>query len=144
MYTYKADYCRLRNFHCQNIFRQCVERKKYNVEVLHCGIVERQNIFTAKFFPTSVQRFQLRHNKISMKIILRVYRRLEYRIAGNFQGRKLLQIGENTIFVEKTFMDCSLLSCQRTPRPKFAEKIFAYSDKTAKFAKVFSLESFPL
>ena len=28
--------------------------------------------------------------------------------------------------------------------PNFAEKTFAYSHKTAKFTKVFSLESFPL
>ena len=34
-----------------------------------------------------------------------------YRIVGNFRGRKLAQIGENTIFAEKTFADCSLLLC---------------------------------
>ena len=42
---------------------------------------------------------------------------LLYRIAENFQGRKLLRIGENTIFAEKTFADCSLLLCQRIPCP---------------------------
>ena len=46
-----------------------------------------------------------------------------YHIAGNFRGRKLSRIGENTIFVEKTFVN---------------------SHKTAIFTKVFSLESFPL
>ena len=51
------------------------------------------------------------------------------------------------IFVEKTFVDCSLLLRQRTPCPKFhnfTEKTFATSHKSAKFAKGFSLESFPL
>ena len=43
---------------------------------------------------------------------------------GNFQGRKLSRIGENTIFAEKTFADCSLLPCQRTPRPKFCGENF--------------------
>ena len=60
-----------------------------------------------------------------------------YHIAGNFRGRKLSRIGENTIFAEKTFADCSLLQRQRTPPPKFrGEK---YTHKTAKFApsKVF-------
>ena len=33
-----------------------------------------------------------------------------YRIAGNFQGRKLSRIGENTIFADITFADCSLCS----------------------------------
>ena len=67
-----------------------------------------------------------------------------YRIVGNFRGRKLSRIGENTIFAEKTFADCSLLQRQKMPRPNFAEKTFAYSHKTAKFTKVFSLTSFPL
>ena len=41
---------------------------------------------------------------------------------GNLRGRKLSWFGRNKIFVEKTFMDCSLVS----------------------LPKVFSLESFPL
>ena len=53
-----------------------------------------------------------------------------YRIAGNFRGRKLSRISENTIFAEKTLTDCSLLQRQRMPHPKFA--------------KVFSLKSFLL
>ena len=69
----------------------------------------------------------------------------DYRMVGNFWGRKLSRIGENTIFADKTFADCSLLPRQRMPRTKFfGKKTFAYSHKTAKFAKVFSLESFPL
>ena len=47
-----------------------------------------------------------------------------YRIAGNFRGRKLLRIGKNTIFTEKTFTDCSLLQCQRMPRPKCRRENF--------------------
>ena len=54
------------------------------------------------------------------------------------------RIGGNTIFAEKTCADCSLLQRQRTSRPKFRGENFAYSHKTAKFAKVFPLESFPL
>ena len=66
-----------------------------------------------------------------------------YRIAENFRGRTLLR--KNTIFVEKTFADCSLLLRQRMPcLPNFMEKTFANHHKTTKFAKVFSLESFPL
>jgi len=39
-------------------------------------------------------------------------------MVGNFRGRKLLQIGENTIFAEKTFTDCLLVSHQRSPDPQ--------------------------
>ena len=45
-----------------------------------------------------------------------------YRIAENFRRRKLSRIGENTIFAEKTFADCSLLLCQRMPRPKILQR----------------------
>ena len=46
---------------------------------------------------------------------------------------------------EKTFADCSLVSPkQNATCSNFAEKTFANSHKTSKFAKVFSLESFPL
>ena len=42
-----------------------------------------------------------------------------YRIAGNFRGRKLSwNLVKKTIFAEKTFADCLLLLCQRTPRPQ--------------------------
>jgi len=52
---------------------------------------------------------------------------------------------KNTIFAEKTFTDCSLLPCRKVPSPQnFTAKTFVDSHKTAKFAKVFSLESFPL
>ena len=78
--------------------------------------------FYCKNFPTFVRRFLLRHNKISMNIILRVYRRFGYHIAGNFRVKKLLQIGENTIFAEKTFVDCSLLSCRRTTTPQISRR----------------------
>ena len=62
-----------------------------------------------------------------------------YRIVGNF--RKFVK---NTIFTEKTFADCSLLLRQKSHTPNFAEKTFTNSHKTAKFANVFSLKSFPL
>ena len=64
-----------------------------------------------------------------------------YRIAGNVRGKKLWQI---EIFMGKTFADCLLLPHQRTSRPKFHGETFANSHKTVKFAKVFSIESFPL
>ena len=64
----------------------------------------------------------------------------QYRIVGNFWGRKLLWI-----FVEKIFADCPIVPCQRTPHYQILRrKLFANSHKTAKFAKVFSLKSFPL
>ena len=63
---------------------------------------------------------------------------------GNFRGRKLSRFGRNKIFTEKTFVDCSLVSLPKVP-PNFAKKkTFANTYKTSKFAKVFSLESFPL
>ena len=57
-----------------------------------------------------------------------------------------MQIIEKYDFTEKTFTDCSLLLRLRMPRPKFHGKTFAYNHKTAnaKFAQVFSIESFPL
>ena len=38
-------------------------------------------------------------------------------IARNFWGRKILWICEKYDFAEKTFVDCSLLLCQRMPHP---------------------------
>jgi len=46
--------------------------------------------------------------------------------------------------VQKTFTDCSLLPCQRTPRPKFSRRKLRKRHKTVKFMKGFSLKSFPL
>ena len=57
------------------------------------------------------------------------------------EGINFHEFVKTTFFTEKTFVDCPLLPCQRMPRPNFAEKTFMYSHKTAKFAKVFSLES---
>ena len=51
---------------------------------------------------------------------------------------------KNTIFAEKTFADCSLCCVKERHGPNFVEKTFANSHKIVKFAKVFSLESFPL
>jgi len=64
-----------------------------------------------------------------------------------FEGENVWELVGNTIFVEKTFADCSLVLPKDTMPPNFAEKTFANtpsSHKTLKFAKVFSLESFPL
>ena len=62
-----------------------------------------------------------------------------YRLAGNFRGRKLSQIGEKYDFYRENF--CGLLTCavpkDATP-PNFTEETFANSHKS------FSLKSFPL
>ena len=66
-----------------------------------------------------------------------------YHIAGNFRGRKLLQIGEK-IFTKKTFADCSLVSPKDAMPQNLAKMTFVNSYKTSNLAKVFSLKSFPL
>ena len=68
-----------------------------------------------------------------------------YRIAENFRGRKLSRIGEKYDFRGENFhgLLASAVPKDATP-PNFAEKTFTNCHKTAKFAKVFSLESFPL
>lgn len=60
----------------------------------------------------------------------------KYRIVGNFQGRKLLQIGGN--FVEKFLWNCT--NYVRACPQNFAEKTFADGLKTVKFVKDFSLK----
>ena len=68
-----------------------------------------------------------------------------YRLAENFRGRKVSRIGEKYNFHGENF--CGLLTFavpKDTTPPNFAEKTFANSHKTTKFAKVFSLESFLL
>ena len=69
-------------------------------------------------------------------------RKHNYRIAGNFRGRKLLQIGEK--FSQKTSADCSLVPPKDAMPPNLAKTTSVNSYKTSNFAKVFSLESFPL
>ena len=68
-----------------------------------------------------------------------------YCIAGNFQGRKLLQIGKKCDFRKENFRR---LLAFATPKdatsPNFVESTFANSHKTVKFAEVFCFESFPL
>ena len=68
---------------------------------------------------------------------------LNYCIAGNFQERKFSRIGEKYDFCGENFCGL-LLQHQRCHTPKFCGKTFANSHKTAKFMKVFSLESFLL
>ena len=51
---------------------------------------------------------------------------------------------KNTIFAEKTLRVAHFCQTRRRHALNFAAKTFMYSHKTAKFAKVFSLESFPL
>ena len=68
-----------------------------------------------------------------------------YRIAGNFRGRKLSRIGEKSNFRRENFCGLLAFATPKNATPlKFHEKTFANSHKTAKFTKVFSLESFPL
>ena len=47
-------------------------------------------------------------------------------------------------FAEKTFADCSLLLCQRMPRPKFCGENFRIEPQNREIRKSFSLESFLL
>ena len=50
-----------------------------------------------------------------------------------------------SFFLEKTFVECSLVPPNNAMSPNFVEKNFTNSHKTSKFAKVFfSLETFPL
>ena len=68
-----------------------------------------------------------------------------YCIVGNFQGRKLCESVKNTIFVEKTFADHSLLPHQKMPRPKISQKNFSrITTKPRNSQKFFPLESFLL
>ena len=68
-----------------------------------------------------------------------------YYIARNFQGRKLSQIGEKYDFAEKTFRDCSLVPCQRTPcLPISCRKLSQIATKLWNLRKTFSFESFLL
>ena len=76
---------------------------------------------------------------------LKLFAHIAYRIAGIFQGRKLSRFGGNKIFTKKTSTDYSPVSPPKDAMPlNFGEKAFTNSYKTLKFAKVFSLESFPL
>ena len=60
-------------------------------------------------------------------------------------GENFHELVKNTIFTEKTFVDCSLLPHQWTSHTQILwRKLFTNSYKTMKFVKVFSLKSFPL
>ena len=68
-----------------------------------------------------------------------------YRVAENFQWRKLSRIGEKYDFRGENFRRLLALATPKDTTPQnFMEKTFKISHKTPKFAKVFSLESFPL
>ena len=63
-------------------------------------------------------------------------------MAGNFRGRK---IGEKYDFRWENFHWLLTFAAPKAAiLPNFTQKIFANTHKTAKFTKVFSLESFPL
>ena len=64
--------------------------------------------------------------------------------SSTFAGENFRELVENTIFTEKTFMDCLLVPPKDATPLNFTEKTFAISHKTSKFVKVFSLENFPL
>ena len=59
-------------------------------------------------------------------------------------ARNFCKLAENKIFAEKTFTDCLLVPPKDTMPPNVTEKTFVNSHKNSKFAKVFSLKSFPL
>ena len=54
------------------------------------------------------------------------------------------ELVEKKIFVQKNLADCLLVPLKDATPPYFAEKTFANSHKTSKFAKVFFLKSFKL
>ena len=45
-----------------------------------------------------------------------------YRIVGNFQWKKLSQSGENTIFAEKTYADCSFFAAPKDATPQISQR----------------------
>ena len=68
-----------------------------------------------------------------------------YRIAGNFRGRKLSQIGEKYNFRGENFRGLLTFATPKDATPhNFADKTFVNGHKTVKFAKFFSLKSFLL
>ena len=66
--------------------------------------------------------------------------RAPYHIGESFTGENFCYLVEKWNFAEKTFVDCSLVP--RLSLQTITEKIITDRRKTAKFAKVFSLESF--
>ena len=69
----------------------------------------------------------------------------KYRIAGNFRGRELLRLGEKYDIRRENFHRLLTFVAPKDSTPQnFMEKTFTNNHKTPKFAKVFSLENFPL
>ena len=66
-----------------------------------------------------------------------------YRIVGNFRGRKLSLIDEKYDFRRENFRGMLAFAAPKDVTPQ-TEKTFMNRHKTAKFVKVFSLESFLL
>ena len=66
---------------------------------------------------------------------------MRLRIAGNFRGEKLSQIGWKIWFRIENSVDCSLVPPKDTTPPNFMEKTSGNSHKTSKFTRVFSLKS---
>ena len=89
---------------------------------------------TLQSFPNLACQISERHfSKLYAGLLITA---MYYRIAGIFRGRNFRELVKSTIFTKKTFADWLLL-----PPQNFMEKL---SLKTAKFTKVFSLESFLL
>ena len=69
----------------------------------------------------------------------------KYCIAGNFRGRELSRIGEKYHIRGENFHGLLAFAAPKDGTPQnFMKKTFTNSHKTAKFAKVFPLENFPL
>ena len=68
---------------------------------------------------------------------------IKYCIAGNFRGRKLLRKRARR-FRRENFCGCILYRYRLCAHAMFAKKTFTNGLRSAKFAKVFSLESFLL
>ena len=111
----------------------------------------------AEWLTASLSRFKggARHQSTTL-LLLKLYinlhsvlmqhscYKLNYCIVGNFRGRKLSRIGWK---IHLLWRKLSWIACfchaKGHHAPNFAEKIFVKSHKTAKFTKVFSLESCP-
>ena len=72
-----------------------------------------------------------------------VHKHVQYCIVGNFEGEKFRELMKSMTFAEKTFADCWLLPCQRTPHPKFYGENVHEQPQDCKIRKRFLPRNFP-
>ena len=97
---------------------------------------------TLQSFPNLACQISERHfSKLYAGLLITA---MYYHIAGNFRGRNFRELVKIRFSGRKLSRIAHFCSGKGCHGPNFVEKTFAYSHKTVKFAKVFSLESFPL